>query len=103
MISMAISMALAMAMPQQVSGANGQTLAGQTTYGPNAFVSAAANCGEACMNRQDRIQSTWVLRRQVRQLVSDNRCDDARALANRRQDARSTRLVEAQCPVTPAR
>ncbi len=100
MISMVFSMALAAALPQQVTSGSGQTLAGQTGYGPNAFASAAANCDGACVNRQDRIQTTWVLRRQVRQLVADARCEDARALAQRGQDARSMRLVEAQCPVT---
>ncbi|NBW09288.1 MAG: hypothetical protein EBR82_14815 [Caulobacteraceae bacterium] len=104
MIPMVFSMALAltppMTLPQQVTSGTGQTLAGQTGYGPNAFASAVANCGDACVSRQDRIQTTWVLRRQVRQLVADARCEDARALAQRGQDARSMRLVEAQCPVT---
>jgi len=115
MIPMVFSMALAltppMALPQQVTSGTGQTLAGQTGYAPNAFASAVANCDDQYVNRQDRIQATWVLRRQVRQLVADDRCEEARALATRGQDGRSMRLVEAQCqimrpitdPVTPAR
>ncbi len=98
MIPMVFSMALAVALPQQVTSGNGQTLAGQTGYGPNAFASAVANCDSVCLNRQNRIQATWVLRRQVRQMVADARCDEARTLATQGQDGRSMRLVADRCP-----
>lgn len=98
MISMVFSMALSLVLPQQVTGENGQTLAGQTGYAPNAFASATAHCGDQCLNRQDRIQAIWVLRHRVRRLVADDRCDEARRMATTAGDARAIRQVQDRCP-----